>query len=92
MSTFETIRFETGDDAVATITLNRPDQLNSFNEQMAKEMAETWATVRDTDAIHAVVLRAAGERAFCTGIDVKQGAWWTDRNVWNHEDPGASLG
>ena len=92
MSAFQTILFEAGDDAVATITLNRPEQLNSFNEQMAKEMAEAWTTVRDTDAIHAVVLRAAGERAFCTGIDVKQGAWWTDRNIWNHEDPGASLG
>ena len=92
MSAFETILFETGDDHVATITLNRPDQLNSFNEQMANEMSEVWATIRDTDAIHAVVLRAAGERAFCTGIDIKQGAWWTDRNIWNHEDPGASLG
>ena len=91
MSELQTIQFETGDDHVATITLNRPDHLNAFNDQMAKEMSATWVTIRETDAIHAVVLRAAGERAFSTGIDIKAGAWWLDQNVWNQEDPGASL-
>jgi enoyl-CoA hydratase/carnithine racemase len=87
----KTVRFEVGPDHVAIITLDRPEQLNSFNRQMAEEIASVWAEVRDTDAIHAVVLRAAGERAFSTGIDVKEGAWWLDQNVWNQEDPGASL-
>ncbi len=91
-SELTTIRFEVGDDRVGTITLDRPESLNAFNESMAREMAEVWTRVRDTDAIHAVVLRAAGERAFCTGIDVKEGAWWAGQNVWNQQDPGASLG
>jgi enoyl-CoA hydratase/carnithine racemase len=76
----------------ATITLNRPAKLNSFNETMAAELSTVWAHVRDTDSIHAVVLRANGDRAFCTGIDIAEGAWWTDQNVWNQVDPGASLG
>ena len=88
---FETILFEQGDDHVATLTLNRPDAMNSFNERMTEEVATVWQTVRDTDAIHAVVLRAAGDRAFCTGIDIKKGAWWFDRNIWNQEDPGTLL-
>jgi enoyl-CoA hydratase/carnithine racemase len=92
MADFNTVLFDVSDDHVATITLNRPDQLNSFNEQMASEMSTIWATVRDTDAVHAVVLRAAGERAFCTGIDIKEGKWWGDQNIWNQADPGAALG
>ena len=91
-ASFETIEHVVGDDHVATITLNRPDRLNSFNRQMAQELTSVWQSIRDDDAIHAVVLRAQGERAFCTGIDVKEGAWWTDQNIWNQEDPGASLG
>ena len=87
----ETIDFDISDH-VATITLDRPDQMNSFNETMCNEIADAWATVRDTDDIHVAVLRASGERAFCTGIDVKNGAWWFDKNIWTQEDPGVYLG
>ncbi len=89
---YSAIEFEVGDDHVATITLNRPDKFNSFTETMCGEMAEVWGIVRDTDGIHCVVLRANGERAFCTGIDIAQGAWWTAQNIWNQSDPGAFLG
>jgi enoyl-CoA hydratase/carnithine racemase len=89
---YSTIRFETGDDHVATITLNRPERMNAFNEQMADEIVDVWGIVRDTDAIHAVVLRAAGDRAFCTGLDITEGAWWFHLNIWNQADPGTLLG
>jgi enoyl-CoA hydratase/carnithine racemase len=88
---YETIEFEVS-DRVATITLNRPDSFNSFTEAMANEMTEAWQIVRDTDDIHVAVLQANGEKAFCTGIDIKAGAWWMNQNIWNHQDPGASLG
>jgi E-phenylitaconyl-CoA hydratase len=86
-----TVLFDVSDH-VATITLNRPDRLNSFTETMVSEFGEIWREVRDNDDIHCVVLRAAGERAFCTGIDVREGAWWTDVSVFQQEDPGAILG
>jgi enoyl-CoA hydratase/carnithine racemase len=89
---FTTIRYETSADHVATITLDRPDQLNSFTETMCAEMVDVWGIVRDTDDVHVAILRANGERAFCTGIDIKSGMWWGDKNIWTHEDPGASLG
>lgn len=88
---FEQIEFEVADH-VATITLNRPDQLNSFTEVMCKEITEAWGIVRETDDIHVAVVRANGDRAFCTGIDIKLGAWWRDKNIWNQEDPGIYLG
>jgi E-phenylitaconyl-CoA hydratase len=88
----ETIDLEIGDDHVATITLDRPEALNSWNDRMAEEIAWAWRTVRDDDAVHAVVLQANGDRAFCTGADVKGGAtWFFSSNVWNTTDPGMTL-
>ncbi|NDJ87876.1 MULTISPECIES: enoyl-CoA hydratase/isomerase family protein [Mycolicibacter] len=86
-----TIEFDLTDH-VATVTLNRPDKLNSFNEAMAGELRAAWARVRDDDDIRVAVLRANGDRAFCTGIDVSEGTWWTHQPIFNQEDPGAFLG
>ena len=48
------------EDHVATITLNRPDQLNAFNEQMAAEVVSAWVWIREDDDVHCVVvLRSA---------------------------------
>lgn len=77
---------------VATLTLARPDSLNAFDRTMCDEVREAWTVVRETDDVHVAVLRAEGERAFCVGLDVKEGAWWRDDNVWNHVDPGVHLG
>jgi enoyl-CoA hydratase/carnithine racemase len=88
--TYETVLFSSA-DGVATITLNRPDRLNAFNRTMCEEFADIWRVVRSDDDIRAVVLRAAGDRAFCTGVDVKEG-YDLGTNVFHAEDPGAYLG
>jgi enoyl-CoA hydratase/carnithine racemase len=78
------------EDRVATITLNRPERLNAFNRAMCHEMADVWRTVKDDETVNAVVLRANGDRAFSTGLDVKE-SYGQPPNVWNHEDPGELL-
>jgi enoyl-CoA hydratase/carnithine racemase len=90
MSGFETLDYEVGDDHVATITLDRPEVLNCFNRKMVEEFAALWSQVRLQDDVHALVLRANGERAFSTGVDVKH---WTEnsQNPWYQDDPGSSL-
>lgn len=88
---FSTIEFDVAEH-VATITLDRPERLNSFNRTMTAEIAEVWAQVRDDEDIRVAVLRANGERAFSTGIDVEEGAWWAHLSPWNQEDPGVALG
>lgn len=89
--TFETILLDVDEtDRVATITLNRPGQLNAFNRAMCEEMAQAWRTVKLDDSVNAVVLRAAGDRAFSAGLDIKT-PYGQPENVWNHEDPGESL-
>lgn len=88
---FETILLDVDpDDRVATITLNRPEHLNAFNRTMCEEMAEAWRVVKADDVVHAVVLRAAGDRAFSAGLDIKT-PYGQPENIWNHEDPGEPL-
>jgi enoyl-CoA hydratase/carnithine racemase len=88
--TFETITCSVSDDRVATITLNRPEVLNAFNRQMCEEMRAAWRRIKADPLVHAVVLRAAGDRAFCAGLDTKA-SYGQPEDVWNHEDPGELL-
>jgi enoyl-CoA hydratase/carnithine racemase len=89
--TFQTILLDVNAaDRVATITLNRPDQLNAFDRTMCDEIAEVWRAVKFDESVNAVVLRAAGPRAFSAGLDIKT-PYGQPENVWNHEDPGELL-
>jgi enoyl-CoA hydratase/carnithine racemase len=88
---FDTILLEVDTAAhVATITLNRPESLNAFNRTMCEEVADAWRVVKLDEKVNAVVLRAAGSRAFSAGLDIKTSYGQPD-NVWNHEDPGEAL-
>lgn len=81
---------------VATVTINRPEALNSFNKPMLQEFEHLWRWVAETDDIHVVVLRAALGRAFSTGADVKAAEEPDESmfhgNVWTDADPGEKLG
>ncbi len=70
-----TIRYEVDEDAVATITLNRPDTRNAATYEMEDELLAAFAAADADPAVRAVVLTGAG-RAFCAGDDVK--AAWGD--------------
>jgi len=68
MGDFETLAYEER-NAVAWITLNRPEVLNAVNTTMQRELASVWRALRNSDAVRCVVLTGAGERAFSTGRD-----------------------
>ena len=76
MSEFETITYEEI-DAVAWVTLNRPEVHNAFNVQMQHELKEVWRGLRTNDDVRCAVLTGAGDRAFCAGIDRQEtmGDW-----------------
>jgi enoyl-CoA hydratase/carnithine racemase len=71
MPEFETIGLEV-EAGVATLTLNRPDKLNAFTGDMAKELLAAFDRVDADDDIRAVVVTGAG-RAFCAGADLSLG-------------------
>ncbi|MFE6488229.1 enoyl-CoA hydratase/isomerase family protein [Streptomyces sp. NPDC057757] len=77
-------------DYVATVTLDRPHAMNSFTQETLDDFSLIWQTVKQDDDVHVVVLRAAGDRAFCTGMDVKEGIR-RHPNVWSQTDPGEQL-
>lgn len=79
------------DEGVLTVTLNRPDRLNAFNQQMCDDFEALWHAVRVDDDVRAVVLQANGDRAFCTGSDQRDGVTKLS-NPWARRDPGAQLG
>ena len=68
--TFATIRYEVA-DAIATITLDRPDALNALTIEMKGELLRALGLVARDRAVRAVVLTGAG-RAFCAGQDLKE--------------------
>lgn len=58
-------------DRIALLTLNRPDALNAFDRAMYADFNDALADVADDDAVWAVVIAAAGDRAFSAGVDLK---------------------
>lgn len=57
------------EDRILTLTLNRPDQMNSFTVEMANELVDAFHQASADDAIGAVVVTGAG-KAFCAGMDL----------------------
>ena len=93
MKKLETLLYEKSKDKVGTITINRPDAMNSFTATMCDEFRMLWRDIAEDDAVNAVVLRAAPGRAFSTGMDVFNGGnhLGSDK-LWNKRDPGERLG
>lgn len=60
------------DDDIAIVTLNRPAQMNAVNSAMRKALIEALAHLNQDERIRAVVLRGAGDRAFCAGQDLAE--------------------
>ncbi len=62
---------EVGTGFVATVTLNRPEQLNTFNSLLAEELAAALMALDADPLVRVVLLKGAG-KAFCAGIDVNE--------------------
>jgi len=69
---------------VATITLNRPDKLNTMTPAMGKALSKVVSHINNTQEIRVVILTGTGEKAFSAGSDVKvlddYGSNWELRN------------
>jgi enoyl-CoA hydratase/carnithine racemase len=71
MSVFETLIYEK-EDALALVTLNRPQFLNAYNIQMRDDLFEVLNAIRDDDEVRVVLFKGAGEKAFCAGADLSE--------------------
>jgi len=67
---YQTLLFDVDENGVATLVLNRPDRHNALNAVMAGELQDAWTRVREDPQIVCAIVTGAGEKAFCTGMDV----------------------
>jgi 2-(1,2-epoxy-1,2-dihydrophenyl)acetyl-CoA isomerase len=76
MSNFTTIDYQVS-DYIATLTLNRPERFNAFNTPMNAEVIEAIKQAKRSDEVRVVIITGSGEKAFCSGQDLKEVAGQT---------------
>ncbi len=81
---YDTIIYDV-EDEILTITLNRPDKLNAFNNIMMNEMIEAFDKADADDNVKAIIVTGAG-RAFCAGADLARGG-----DTFNHDSEGEGM-
>src|SRR5690606_10650021 len=67
--------------AVEILTLNRPEQRNALSPELIQALGNALGEVARSNDVHVVILTAAGDRAFCAGMDLKAFAEAAARGV-----------
>ena len=75
-------------DNVARITIDRPGQLNAVDFEAERALIAIWEKIERDRDVRVVVLTGAGERAFCTGADMKGDSGLSGLEYWAAERPG----
>ena len=73
-------------DKIATVTLNRPEKLNAYNEEMVGELYEAWRKFAGDDDAWTAIVTGAGDRAFCSGHDLDM-ILESDGQYKDHDSP-----
>ncbi|MBW8723805.1 MAG: enoyl-CoA hydratase/isomerase family protein [Inquilinus limosus] len=82
-----TVRF-TVEGEIARVTLDRPDRMNAVDRATETELIRIWEAIERDRSIRAVILTGAGDRAFCTGADMKDGSGVSGLDYWAAPRPG----
>src|SRR4029077_1962650 len=70
------------------VTIDRPDRMNAIDQAAEAELMRIWSAIEQDEQVRCVVLTGAGERAFCTGADMKQSGNKTGLEYWAAARPG----
>jgi crotonobetainyl-CoA hydratase len=74
-------------DHVARVTIDRHEVMNAIDAATERELETIWAAIEADRNVRAVVLTGAGERAFCTGADMKAGSGSAGLAYWANARP-----
>lgn len=81
-------RFEeiivTVEAGIAEVTLNRPDRYNALGSRIVGELGEALEEIEGSGEVRAMVLTGAGDKAFCSGVDLKERAEMDADGRWSH--------
>ncbi|MCW3475517.1 enoyl-CoA hydratase/isomerase family protein [Limobrevibacterium gyesilva] len=69
------------DDRVASLTLNRPERMNAFTEELLVEFKQAIAAVEKDEAVRVIIVSGAGGKAFSAGYDLRDGAEAPKRSI-----------
>lgn len=58
-------------DYICTVSINRPERRNALNPEVVHRLRETFSSIKPGDDIRVVILRGAGDKAFCSGADLE---------------------
>ena len=71
MADYRNLLYETR-DAIATVTLNRPDKLNALNAETIDELGAAFARIAGDEAVRGVIVTGSGSKAFVAGADISE--------------------
>lgn len=69
---------------IATITLNRPARYNALGKRIVEELGEVLEKIEGSGEVRVLILTGAGDRAFCSGVDLKERADMNADERWAH--------
>lgn len=70
--TLSAILFACDEAGIATLTINRPEQLNALNAAVIEDLDRCVAYIADTSAVRGIIVTGAGPKSFVAGADIKQ--------------------
>lgn len=76
------------DGHLARVTIDRPDRMNAIDAEAESQLQAIWSEIENDPGVRCVVLTGAGERAFCTGADMKAGSGSSGLDYWASARPG----
>lgn len=68
----DAVTYETTDDGIAIITVNRPDQRNALSKEVREGLFAAWDRFEKDDSARIAILTGSGDKAFCAGGDLKE--------------------
>lgn len=66
---------------ICTLTIHRPDAMNSMNGELVSALRDTFASLADDAAVRVVILTAQGDKVFCAGADLKERKTMSESDV-----------
>lgn len=88
---YQTIKYDVKDN-ILTITLNRPERLNAFNDPMLFDLLDALDRADEDDKVRAIIMTGEG-RAYCAGADLENGTdtFAREKDIEEHRDEGGIL-
>jgi len=68
---YETLQYDV-EGEIGILTYNRPNVVNAVNSRMLDELGEFWRDRQEDFDVRVIIIKGAGEKGFCSGVDVKE--------------------